>query len=176
MRGERGEHRSFRDKLVPPPTWDMAGRRGDVYDLLSSRWALQPITGLTSTRHAAAIQVGDLGREEAGVTPDAPGALHDARPSAWSRSGCFAPFRWGNGDHGTRLTGLVGKRDHTVRREPQRRGRRSARCEKSSTRKVTSPRVAKKASSALRDGRSSKRTRSIAGSALAQARAKKRGK
>ena len=47
---------------------------------------------------------------------------------------------------------------------------------KSSTRKVTSKKVATKASAALRDGRSSKRTRTIAGSALAQARAKKRSK
>lgn len=36
--------------------------------------------------------------------------------------------------------------------------------------KVTSARVARKASGALRDGRSSARTRSIAGSALAQAK------
>ena len=47
---------------------------------------------------------------------------------------------------------------------------------KSSTRKVTSKRVATKASAALRDGRSSARTRTVAGSALAQARAKKRSK
>jgi len=46
---------------------------------------------------------------------------------------------------------------------------------KSSTNKVTSRKVAKQASAVLRDGRSSKRARSIAGSALAQARAK-RGK
>lgn len=39
--------------------------------------------------------------------------------------------------------------------------------------KVTSAKVARKASSALRDGRSSSRTRSIAASALAQAKGKK---
>ena len=43
-----------------------------------------------------------------------------------------------------------------------------------SSRKVTSPRVAKQASAALRDGRTSRRTRSIAGSALAQARRTRR--
>jgi hypothetical protein len=42
--------------------------------------------------------------------------------------------------------------------------------------KTTSPKVAKKASAALKDGRTSKRTKSIAGSALAQAKPKKRGK
>ncbi len=47
---------------------------------------------------------------------------------------------------------------------------------KSSSQKVTSQRVATKASQALRDGRSSARTRSIAGSAMAQAKAHKRGK
>ncbi len=48
---------------------------------------------------------------------------------------------------------------------------------KSSSSKVTSPKVAAKASKALQDGRSSARTRSIAGSALAQARgSSKRGK
>jgi hypothetical protein len=47
---------------------------------------------------------------------------------------------------------------------------------KSSTAKVTSKRVARQASAALRDGRSSKRTRTIAGSALAQTRAKRRAK
>lgn len=47
---------------------------------------------------------------------------------------------------------------------------------KSSTTKVTSPKVAAKASKALQDGRSSARTRSIAGSALAQAARGKRGK
>jgi hypothetical protein len=46
---------------------------------------------------------------------------------------------------------------------------------KSSSRKTTSKKVAAQASAALRDGRSGKRTRSIAGSALAQAKAK-RGK
>jgi hypothetical protein len=46
---------------------------------------------------------------------------------------------------------------------------------KSSTSKVTSAKVAQAASAALRDGRSSGRTRSIAGSALAQAKSK-RGK
>lgn len=47
---------------------------------------------------------------------------------------------------------------------------------KSSSSKVTSPKVAAKASKALQDGRSA-RTRSIAGSALAQARgSSKRGK
>ena len=43
---------------------------------------------------------------------------------------------------------------------------------KGSSGKVTSPKVATKASKALRDGRSSPRTRSIAGSALAQAKGK----
>lgn len=38
--------------------------------------------------------------------------------------------------------------------------------------KQTSPRVAQLASKALRDGRSSKRTKSVAGSALSQARKK----
>jgi len=47
---------------------------------------------------------------------------------------------------------------------------------KSSSQKVTSQKVATKASQALRDGRSSARTRSIAGSAMAQAKAHKRGK
>lgn len=42
-----------------------------------------------------------------------------------------------------------------------------------STNKSTSPKVARQASAALRDRRTSKRTRSIAGSALAQARAKR---
>ncbi len=46
---------------------------------------------------------------------------------------------------------------------------------KSSSAKVTSSKVASKASKALQDGRSSTRTRSIAGSALAQTRGK-RGK
>jgi hypothetical protein len=46
---------------------------------------------------------------------------------------------------------------------------------KSSTKKVTSPKVAEQASAALRDDRSGKRTRAIAGSALSQTRAK-RGK
>ena len=44
---------------------------------------------------------------------------------------------------------------------------------KSSTSKVTSPKVAKQASAVLRDGRSGSRTRSIAGSALSQAKAKR---
>lgn len=39
--------------------------------------------------------------------------------------------------------------------------------------KVTSAKVARKASSVLRDGRSSSRTKSIAASALAQAKGKK---
>jgi hypothetical protein len=47
---------------------------------------------------------------------------------------------------------------------------------KRSSSKVTSAKVAKKASSALRDGRSSSRTKSIAASALAQARGGKKGK
>lgn len=47
---------------------------------------------------------------------------------------------------------------------------------KSSKSKITSPKVAAKASKALQDGRSSARTRSIAGSALAQARGAKRSK
>ena len=42
------------------------------------------------------------------------------------------------------------------------------------TNKVTSKVVAKKASAALRDGRSSDRTKSIAASALAQAKSGKR--
>lgn len=41
---------------------------------------------------------------------------------------------------------------------------------KSSKDKVTSPKVATQASKALRDGRSSSRTKSIAASALAQAK------
>jgi len=41
-----------------------------------------------------------------------------------------------------------------------------------SSSKVTSTKVARKASAALRDGRSSARTKSIAGSALAQAKSK----
>ncbi len=45
---------------------------------------------------------------------------------------------------------------------------------KSSASKVTSPKVAAKASKALQDGRSSARTRSIAGSALAQSKGKKK--
>lgn len=45
---------------------------------------------------------------------------------------------------------------------------------KSSTRKVTSSKVASKASSALRDGRTSKTTKTLAGSALSQAKAKKK--
>ncbi|MGB3374262.1 MAG: hypothetical protein WBA87_03885 [Microbacterium sp.] len=44
---------------------------------------------------------------------------------------------------------------------------------KSSSSRVTSKRVATKASKALSDGRSSARTRSIAGSALSQAKAKR---
>jgi hypothetical protein len=42
--------------------------------------------------------------------------------------------------------------------------------------KVTSTKVARKASAVLRDGRSSPRTRSVAGSALAQATGKGKGK
>lgn len=42
--------------------------------------------------------------------------------------------------------------------------------------KVTSPKVASKASKALQDGRSSARTRSIAGSALSQAKPKPKKK
>lgn len=45
---------------------------------------------------------------------------------------------------------------------------------KKSSSKVTSPKVAARASKALQDGRSSARTRSIAGSALAQAKGKGR--
>lgn len=45
---------------------------------------------------------------------------------------------------------------------------------KSSSRKVTSSKVASKASKALTDGRSSTRTKSIAGSALAQAKSKRK--
>jgi hypothetical protein len=40
------------------------------------------------------------------------------------------------------------------------------------SRKVTSPKIAKQASAALRDGRSSARARRIAGSALSQAKGK----
>lgn len=40
--------------------------------------------------------------------------------------------------------------------------------------KQTSPKVAKEASEALKDGRSSKRTKSLAGSALSQKGAKKK--
>lgn len=49
---------------------------------------------------------------------------------------------------------------------------------KRSSSKVTSARVARKASAVLRDGRSSARTRAVAGSALAQAagKGKKSGK
>ena len=43
---------------------------------------------------------------------------------------------------------------------------------RSSSSKVTSPKVASKAAKALTDGRSSARTKSIAGSALAQAKNK----
>jgi len=43
---------------------------------------------------------------------------------------------------------------------------------KSSSSKVTSAKVASKASAALRDGRSSARTRTLAASALAQAKGK----
>ena len=46
---------------------------------------------------------------------------------------------------------------------------------KRSSAKVTSPKVATKASKALQDGRSSARTLSIAASALAQAKGKGRG-
>ncbi|BCB85745.1 hypothetical protein Psuf_030580 [Phytohabitans suffuscus] len=42
--------------------------------------------------------------------------------------------------------------------------------------KVTSAGVARKASTVLRDGRSSARTRSVAGSALSQATGKSKGK
>lgn len=45
---------------------------------------------------------------------------------------------------------------------------------KNSSSRVTSRRVARQASAALRDGRSSARTRSLAGSALSQAKARKR--
>jgi len=45
---------------------------------------------------------------------------------------------------------------------------------KSSSRKVTSPKVASKASKALQDGRTSPVTKSIAASALSQARSKKK--
>lgn len=44
---------------------------------------------------------------------------------------------------------------------------------KSSSRKVTSSKVASKASKALKDGRTSKSTKSIAGSALSQAKGRK---
>lgn len=45
---------------------------------------------------------------------------------------------------------------------------------KSSSRKTTSSKVATKASHALRDGRTSKNTKAIAGSALAQAKSHKK--
>lgn len=45
---------------------------------------------------------------------------------------------------------------------------------KSSSSKVTSPKIAKKASGILRDGRTSSNTKSVAGSALAQAKSKKK--
>lgn len=45
---------------------------------------------------------------------------------------------------------------------------------KSSSRKTTSKRVASKASKALKDGRFSSRTKSIAGSALAQAKTRRK--
>lgn len=45
---------------------------------------------------------------------------------------------------------------------------------KSSSRKTTSKRVASKASKVLKDGRSSSRTKSIAGSALAQAKTRRK--
>lgn len=45
---------------------------------------------------------------------------------------------------------------------------------KTSSNKVTSSKVATKASAALRDGRSSARTKAVAASALAQAKAKKK--
>lgn len=45
-------------------------------------------------------------------------------------------------------------------------------CKVLSSRKVTSRKIARQASAVLRDGRSGKRTRSIAGSALAQAKSK----
>ncbi len=45
---------------------------------------------------------------------------------------------------------------------------------KSSSRKVTSPKVAKEASGLLRDGRTSTKTKSVAASALAQAKGKKK--
>ena len=45
---------------------------------------------------------------------------------------------------------------------------------KSSSRKTTSRRVATKASKALRDGRTSKTTKTLAGSALAQAKTRKK--
>jgi hypothetical protein len=47
---------------------------------------------------------------------------------------------------------------------------------KKSSDKVTSSSVAKKASAALRDGRSADRTKSLAGSALSQAKSKGKGK
>jgi hypothetical protein len=45
---------------------------------------------------------------------------------------------------------------------------------KSSNRKTTSPKIASKASKALKSGRTSKTTKSIAGSALAQAKSHKK--
>lgn len=45
---------------------------------------------------------------------------------------------------------------------------------KSSASKVTSTKVARKASALLRDGRSSTRTKSVAASALAQAKGKRK--
>jgi hypothetical protein len=55
-----------------------------------------------------------------------------------------------------------------------RRERKVAMARRTSTNKVTSAKVASKASKALADGRSSKRTKSIAASALAQAKSKKK--
>jgi hypothetical protein len=45
---------------------------------------------------------------------------------------------------------------------------------KSSSNKVTSTKVAKKASAILRDNRTSAKTKSVAGSALAQAKSKRK--
>jgi len=45
---------------------------------------------------------------------------------------------------------------------------------KASSRKVTSPKVAREASQLMRSGRTSAKTKSVAGSALAQAKGKKK--
>lgn len=74
---------------------------------------------------------------------------------------------------GTGTTRLVGKR---CRGNPGTRARKEviATVSKSSRSKVTSKSVASKASKTLADGRSAARTKSIAGSALSQAKGKRK--